>query len=351
MICTSDKYQGQVYIPAVNWVLMTLTIIIVGVFRNLTNLTNAYGFAVATVMFSTTILLAVSMYYVRQWHWSISLLYLVVFGFFDALFWGAAFRKVPAGAWVPLMIGCILSISMLFWTWGKRLEDAFDGANRQNILRFIQGYHEPESQTQGLSIVSETLEDDEKEVEGRRDLMRISTCAVFHKFSRGPGVPHTFVGFVSQWPALPKVVVFMSICILPIAKVPEKERYVVRKVRSLNGIYGATYYLGFRDGFNVEHVVLSEKICDAELAANPDVDPEWLQEIRKLVKGLTHIVPHYQVVGKPVEHAGFLSPALTTVRKFLIEDIYRRLATMFPETGNWLTPANKMIHVGINAFI
>ena len=68
MICTSDKYQGQVYIPAVNWALMILTIIIVGVFSNLTNLTNAYGFAVATVMFSTTTLLAVSMYYVRQWH-------------------------------------------------------------------------------------------------------------------------------------------------------------------------------------------------------------------------------------------------------------------------------------------
>jgi K+ transporter len=30
-----------------------------------------------------------------------------------ALFWGAAFRKVPAGAWVPLMIGCILWVSYL----------------------------------------------------------------------------------------------------------------------------------------------------------------------------------------------------------------------------------------------
>ena len=43
-------------------------------------------------------------------------------------------------------------------------------------------------------------------VEERRELQRISTCAIFHKFTRGAGVPHTFVGFIRQWPALPRVV-------------------------------------------------------------------------------------------------------------------------------------------------
>ena len=83
MICTSDVFQGQVYIPAVNWVLMALTIVVVAAFGDSQKLTNAYGFSVATVMFSTSILLAVSMYYVKYWHWTISVMFVVVFGFFD----------------------------------------------------------------------------------------------------------------------------------------------------------------------------------------------------------------------------------------------------------------------------
>lgn len=127
MICTSDVFQGQVYIPAVNWVLMALTIVVVAAFGDSQKLTNAYGFSVATVMFSTSILLAVSMYYVKYWHWTISVMFVVVFGFFDGnipflkmcvranpdltgLLWGAALRKIPEGAWVPLMIGIILCV-------------------------------------------------------------------------------------------------------------------------------------------------------------------------------------------------------------------------------------------------
>lgn len=83
MICTSDVFQGHVYIPAVNWVLMALTIIIVATFGDSGSLTNAYGFSVATVMFSTSILLAVSMYYVKYWHWAVSVVFVVFFSFLD----------------------------------------------------------------------------------------------------------------------------------------------------------------------------------------------------------------------------------------------------------------------------
>lgn len=41
----------------------------------------------------------------------------------------------------------------------------------------------------------------------QRELSRIPTCAVFHKIASGAGVPHTFVGFIRQWPALPRIVV------------------------------------------------------------------------------------------------------------------------------------------------
>jgi hypothetical protein len=83
MICTSDKFQGQVYIPAVNWVLMIITIAVVGAFSNLQNLTNAYGFSVSTVMLSTSILLGISMFYVKHIHWIFAVSFVLIFGFFD----------------------------------------------------------------------------------------------------------------------------------------------------------------------------------------------------------------------------------------------------------------------------
>src|SRR6266550_5218299 len=189
------------------------------------------------------------------------------------------------------------------------MEDEFDGANRKNLLHFIQEKHGIDAQTsqekfegvspghtfdqlRSLTYVSRTLEptDDadecakEKLIE-KRELIRISTCSIFHKYSRGPGVPHTFVGLIRQWPALPQVVVstVVSRIVLnlfdhrfscPFVFCPSPEfrhpsdtlleksgRLEVRKFFFFYtgvteqielGIYGVTYYLGFRDKFDVD---------------------------------------------------------------------------------------------------
>lgn len=145
------------------------------------------------------------------------------------------------------------------------MEDGFDRANRKNLRHFIQENHQPAESSEslpikkkpedgktgdisdadvvisergenvtekgdhaaertdtdadtlnrnrGLSYVSHVTYGQEKQVlEEKRELQRISTCAIFHKFTRGPGVPHTFVAFIRQWPALPRVVVSMMAC-------------------------------------------------------------------------------------------------------------------------------------------
>lgn len=106
---------------------MIATIVMVAAFKSSTNLTNAYGcvlchtspvfneltnqyfrFAVATVMFTTTVLVTFQIKLVKHKPLWLALGFLVPFGFFDGLFWGAALKKIPKGAWVPFMIGCIL---------------------------------------------------------------------------------------------------------------------------------------------------------------------------------------------------------------------------------------------------
>ncbi|KAJ7643910.1 potassium transporter [Roridomyces roridus] len=339
---TSDTIQGQVYIPAVNWALMIFTIILVAAFSNLANLTNAYGFAVATVMFSTTVLLSVHMRWVKRWPAGVALAYFILWGFFDGLFWGASLKKVPLGAWVPLMVGVILMIIMCFWTWAKGLEDKFDGANRLNLRHFIhpdidekQEDEEAEEEDVDADIKEKTYHHSLDRLEdGKHPLARLQTCAVFHKITRGSGVPHTFVGFVRQWPALPRVVIFLSVSVVPIARVPVEERYAITKVRTVEGFYGVTVYLGFREELDMQTGELIDKICALEEQLDPTQRSGNVGKIRAAARSTTHIAPHYHVVSKPI-YCGRISVVVNWLRTYLIEDIYRRLATMFPESGNW----------------
>ncbi|KAJ7451614.1 potassium transporter [Mycena latifolia] len=363
MAYTSETIQGQVYIPTVNWLLMIGCIVVVAAFSNLGNLTNAYGFAVATVMFSTTILLAVQMRWVKHWPAVVALGYFVLWGFFDGLFWGASLKKVPLGAWVPLMIGVILMVFMSLWTWAKGLEDKFDGENRTNLRHFIHSddVDELEDEDEDEAEVDEDAKAKQLEyyyiAEGlgekgeavKHPLVRLPTCAVFHKIARGQGAPHTFTGFIRQWPALPRVVIFLSVSVVPIARVPSEDRYAITKVRTVEGFYGVTAYLGFREEFDIRVGEIVDLICALELQLDPRQINGAVQEIRAVARSTTHIAPHYHVVSKHVD-AGRISFAVNWVRKYLIEDIYRRLATMFPETGNWRF-AEEIIRVGINAKI
>lgn len=365
---TSEEIQGQVFIPIVNWILMIAVIIFVVAFKNSANLTNAYGFAVATVMFSTTTIISMQMIYVKHWPIVIAVAFFLTFGFFDGLFWGAALTKIPHGAWAPLMLGSIMMLFMLFWTWAKRLEDKFDGKNRKNLRHFIvagdKGIVTMTARGPEVGEIDESESDSvdryyyyandklatERE-EARKELVRIPTCAIFHKFAAGRGVPHSFVGFIRRWPALPEVVIFLSVCVVPAPRVHPDERYDVNKVRSVKGFYGVTYYIGFREDFRVNIDEIVAKISSLEDSSDPR-SSEIMNEIKKAAFETTHIVPHYHVISKvDLCDGGLLRVPVNWIRRFFIESIYRRLIIAFPETAKWSGPADEIIRVGVTAKI
>ena len=65
-------------------------------------------FAVSTVMIVTSTFIAIHIYITKGLPIYVSIAFFLFFGFFDGLFFGAALKKIPHGAWVPLTIGCIL---------------------------------------------------------------------------------------------------------------------------------------------------------------------------------------------------------------------------------------------------
>jgi len=368
MVHTSDSIQGQLYIPVANWTLMIVTIVIVAVFNNATQLTDAYGFAVATVMFTTSVLISVQMRYVKGLPLMFGISFFLFFGFLDGLFWGASLKKVPTGAWVPLMIGLILHSMMLFWTWAKGLEDRFDRKSRRRLDGFIvskgAGHMFEESEKRyeteivqhsedsnsTLYYVSPPALDSAGEVEEHRALTRLPIFAIFHGIAPEHGIPPSFTGFIQQWPALPRFGIFLTVSVLPVARVENGDRYVVGSVDSLPGFYGVLQYRGFRDEpvFDIDEIVM--KINELETRKGLDGTERISNLLMDHSRRPTHVVPHYAVRSRGVR-LGRITPVANYVRRVLIEEIYARLAIMFPESEGWVARADDIVHVGVTASI
>jgi KUP system potassium uptake protein len=118
---TSEKAAGQIYIPAVNWTLLAMVLLLVLGFRQSTNLASAYGIAVTGTMFITTCMLAVLLF--RVWRWNrvaaaaVTGLFLVI----DGAYFASNLTKIPDGGWFPLLVAAVIFIVLTTWATGRRL--------------------------------------------------------------------------------------------------------------------------------------------------------------------------------------------------------------------------------------
>ncbi|HZV85595.1 MAG TPA: potassium transporter Kup [Brevundimonas sp.] len=112
---TSETQAGQIFVPAVNTLLMIGVLVLLVLFPTSSQLTSAYGIAVTGAMFVDTLL---AWFILRQmWKWSLplSLAAIVPFAALDLVFISSNALKIPDGAWLPLVLGAALVL--LMWTW------------------------------------------------------------------------------------------------------------------------------------------------------------------------------------------------------------------------------------------
>jgi KUP system potassium uptake protein len=120
---TSKDTIGQIYVPSINWMLLTAVILLVFAFRSSTALATAYGLSVTGTMLIDTLLLAIVAYTrwpdTRKWVLPLCGLFLVI----DLAFLIANGAKLFSGigAWVPLFIGIIAFTMMRTWRRGREL--------------------------------------------------------------------------------------------------------------------------------------------------------------------------------------------------------------------------------------
>ncbi len=118
---TSGYEVGQVYIPAVNWLLMVSVFVVVLSFQSSSALASAYGIAVTGTMIVDTVLAFIVIQKLWQWKIPASVTFLTTFLTIDLLFLSSNSLKIPTGGWLPLVIGTVLFLMMTTWIKGRAL--------------------------------------------------------------------------------------------------------------------------------------------------------------------------------------------------------------------------------------
>ena len=112
---TSAEGYGQIYVGAVNWLLMVVTLLLTIGFGKSDNLAAAYGIAVSATMLLTSVLLFIAMREIWNWPvWaagSVAAFFVVI----DASFLVANLTKVFQGGWVPLLLASLVYGAMWIW--------------------------------------------------------------------------------------------------------------------------------------------------------------------------------------------------------------------------------------------
>ena len=135
----TSTVEGQIYVPIINWLLCVGVLTLTLVFRSSNKLGDIYGVAVTgTFILNTLLFLAVA----RQL-WGrpkrklapIAVLFLTV----EVAFFSANIAKVEHGAWLPLVVGLIMSIVMINWRRGQTIVTRNRVAQEGPLHQFLGG--------------------------------------------------------------------------------------------------------------------------------------------------------------------------------------------------------------------
>jgi KUP system potassium uptake protein len=150
---TSEHEGGQIYAPAVNWILYLGVMVLLVVFQSSTRLATAYGLAVTGTFLLTTTLFLV--YADAAWHWSKTRLVLLggPLYYLELTYFCANLTKIVHGGWLPLLIAFVVATVMLTWKRGRALVTARRAQMEGPIGPFIEWLHtDPVTHVPGTAV-------------------------------------------------------------------------------------------------------------------------------------------------------------------------------------------------------
>ena len=138
LVQTSSGNAGQIYIPAINWLLLLGVWLLVIQFRTSSSMASAYGIAVTGTMVVTSCLAFVVVH--KLWKWSLvkSVIFIAPFLVIDVIFFGANILRVVDGGWVPLAVGAFICLIIWIWVRGKRVIDLKESEGAMTLAELGQ---------------------------------------------------------------------------------------------------------------------------------------------------------------------------------------------------------------------
>jgi len=234
---TSEQGYGQIYVGAVNWLLMVVTLGLTIGFGKSDNLAAAYGIAVSLTMLMTSALLFIAMREI--WLWSlpaagaVSALFLMV----DGAFFVANMAKVFEGGYVPLVLAIL--VYGVMWIWHRGAASVHDR-------------------------VEESLEPLEKFVAKIESggVARVPGAAVFLTRAKH-GAPPVMVWHVKHNRSLHEYVVVLTLTVMSVPRLDAKDRLVLTKVAPK--FWRAEVRYGFMEHPDVQGVLAESKALGCEI--------------------------------------------------------------------------------------
>ena len=182
---TSEKGEGQIYVPFINLVLAVLCIALVLLFQTSDRLASAYGLAVTGTMIITSIVFFMVTHYHWRWNPFLSWGVLILFLSFDIPFFLANALKFLEGGWIPVVVGSGFFVVMWIWKVGRTLLARHFVTNSPPMDKFLDHLD-------------------------RKVSYRIPGTAVFLA-SNSSGVPPVVMRMVKRFHALHKTIILLTV--------------------------------------------------------------------------------------------------------------------------------------------
>ncbi|KAF2709019.1 potassium transporter [Pleomassaria siparia CBS 279.74] len=215
VVHTSKNHHGQLYVPAVNWLLMIGTVLIAAIYNNTTSLGNAYGVCVMFVTFFDTCM--VMLVAILVWHIKPYIVFLpwLTIACLDGAFLSSSLVKVPDGAWFTLLLSIALASVFILWRFGKEQQWSAEASDRFPTSHFVRT--NDEGRLQLTSMFAE------------KTLSTIEGFGIFFD-KAGETTPIVFSQFIRKLITTPEVVVFFHLRPLATPSVAPEDRYSVTRL-------------------------------------------------------------------------------------------------------------------------
>lgn len=284
IVHVSKHYAGKVYIPTVNWLLMIGVCATTAGFKNGNNVTSAYGLGISLDFLVTSCLIVLCMIYVYNFNVLWALLFFMVFIPLEIIIVVSNIKKVPHGAWFPILMAGLFFIFLSVWRWARSKKVNHEIRARVKVDALYPTYKKVpvtvdlnEAQNREDHEIHENYQHflDSKSIKvdskfGVTSLVTHEGVGIMYNDSamynlNSPNtLPECYAKMISSFSSIPSVFIFCTTRVLSIPTVPIDERVLIAAMK-IPGHFRCIVRFGF-----MEHVVIDKSLNNHILNSIPE---------------------------------------------------------------------------------